>query len=174
MTPEKIKKTLEFHAEWLNDSQKGERANLTGADLTRANLTGANLTRADLYGANLTGANLYGANLTRADLTGANLTGADLYGANLTRADLTRANLTGANLTRANLYGADGIFQFGPMPTSGRIIYAVRHDNAVMINSGCFWGTVQELREKVKEDHNCPVYLAICDMLGNPSFKFNA
>ena len=124
MTPEKIKKTLEFHAEWLNDSQKGERANLTGADLTRANLTGANLTRADLYG--------------------------------------------------ADLYGAEGIFQFGPMPTSGRIIYAVRHDNAVMINSGCFWGTVQELREKVKEDHNCPVYLAICDMLENPSFKFNA
>ena len=144
MTPEKIKKTLEFHAEWLNDSQKGERANLTGANLTGADLTGANLTRANLYAANLTGANLTGANLTRADLT------------------------------RANLYGADGIFQFGPMPTSGRIIYAVRHDNAVMINSGCFWGTVQELREKVKEDHNCPVYLAICDMLENPNFKFNA
>ena len=67
MTKEELAAKLEAHEKWLKTRYtghvEGERANLTGADLTRANLTGANLT---------------GANLTGADLTGANLTGADI------------------------------------------------------------------------------------------------
>ena len=82
MTKEELAAKLEAHAKWLNTRftyhVEGERANLTGADLTCANLTGANLTRA---------------NLTDTDLTGVNLTDADLTGANLTDADLTDANL---------------------------------------------------------------------------------
>ena len=76
------------------------------ADLTGANLSSANLTRADLIDANLTRAYLTDANLTNADLTGANLTGANLTDANLSHAGLDDANLTGANLTGANLTGA--------------------------------------------------------------------
>jgi uncharacterized protein YjbI with pentapeptide repeats len=131
-TKEELKKILDDHQLWINDSNTGTRANLYGANLYGANLTRANLTRANLYGANLTranltranldganldganltranlyGANLYGANLTRANLTRANLYGANLYGANLTRANLTRANLYGANLDGANLDGAN-------------------------------------------------------------------
>ena len=87
---------------------RGDRPNLTDANLTRAYLTGANLTDANLTGAYLTDAYLTGANLTRAYLTDANLTGAYLTGANLTGANLTRANLTGANLTYADLTGARG------------------------------------------------------------------
>ena len=92
MTKEELAAKLEAHAKWLKtrytDHVEGERADLTGADLTGAYLTGANLT--DAY---LTGANLTRADLTGADLTGADLTGADLTGANLTRADLTDADI---------------------------------------------------------------------------------
>ena len=98
--------------------KKNERANLTGANLTRVPVPvyEANLKGADLSGVDLSGANLHGANLGRTDLTGANLAGANLtrvplYEANLKGADLTRANLTGVNLkgvdfTRAILEGA--------------------------------------------------------------------
>ena len=92
MTKEELAEKLEAHAKWLNTRftyhVEGERANLTGADLTCANLTGANLTCA---------------NLTCADLTRANLTDTDLTGVNLTGADLTRANLTDANLMGADI-----------------------------------------------------------------------
>ena len=97
MTPEELKAKLDAHKLWLetrwSDEVKGERLNLTDADLTGANLTDANLT----------GANLTDANLARADLTDANLARADLTDADLTAADLTLTNLTGANLTRARL-----------------------------------------------------------------------
>jgi hypothetical protein len=79
-----------------------EKANLSGADLSRANLYGANL-----YGADLSGANLYGANLSRANLSGADLSGANLSRADLSGADLSGANLSGADLSRANLSRAD-------------------------------------------------------------------
>jgi hypothetical protein len=51
--------------------EKGEQANLIGADLS---------------GANLSWANLSGANLSEADLSGANLSEADLSEANLSKA----------------------------------------------------------------------------------------
>jgi hypothetical protein len=99
-----LKKILEDHKAWLQDPNKGQRANLRWA-----NLTGANLRWADLRGANLTGADLTGADLRWADLRWADLTGANLRGANLRGANLTGANLTGANLTGANLTGAVGL-----------------------------------------------------------------
>lgn len=43
---------------WLNDYFKGERANLSGADLSGADLRRANLSGADLNDADLSGANL--------------------------------------------------------------------------------------------------------------------
>ena len=88
MKKDELNAILEKHKKWLNDESDGERANLSGADLS-----GANLYRADLYSANLSGADLYRANLSGADLSGANLSGADLSGANLYRADLSGANL---------------------------------------------------------------------------------
>jgi uncharacterized protein YjbI with pentapeptide repeats len=108
----------------------------------------------------------------RSDLRGANLSGANLSGANLHGANLRGANLSEANLIGANLYGANGIIQFGPMPTSGRMVYAYRYSVSINIIAGCFNGTVAELRAAVIAKHNCPVYLAICDLLENPDFKF--
>ncbi len=110
-TDAEIKEILEKHAKWLRGDNNGERAYLSGADLSRANLSGAdlsgaNLSGAYLSGAYLSGADLSGANLSGAYLSGADLSGADLSGADLSRAYLSRADLSGADLSGANLSGA--------------------------------------------------------------------
>ena len=87
--------------------RRAEKANLSGANLSRADLSGANLPGANLSWVSLSRAHLPGANLLGAKLYGAGLSRADLSGANLSRADLSRANLSGADLSRANLSGAD-------------------------------------------------------------------
>ena len=83
------------------------RANLSDADLSGADLSDADLSDASLSRANLSDADLRRANLSDADLSGANLRRANLSGANLSGADLSRADLRRANLNGANLSGAD-------------------------------------------------------------------
>lgn len=61
MTKSELNEILEKHRKWLNDEEGGERADLSGANLSGANLSGANLSWADLSGANLSWANLSGA-----------------------------------------------------------------------------------------------------------------
>jgi len=39
ITPENLKSILDNHKIWLEDSSKGERANLSSADLSSANLS---------------------------------------------------------------------------------------------------------------------------------------
>ena len=102
-----LKEILRKHALWLNNDPEGEKADLSGADLSGADLRGVYLYKADLSGAGLRWADLWGADLSKADLTGADLTGADLYKANLYRADLRWANLNEADLRWANLNEAD-------------------------------------------------------------------
>ena len=150
-----IKKTLELHTAWRRGEEGGERADLFGA----------NLSGADLFGANLSGANLFEANLSGANLFEANLSGADLYGANLFEANLYGANLFEANLSGANLSGAKDAFQFGPMPTSGRICVAIRHPEGWKVKAGCFFDYLPVLEKRVKESHNCPVYLGMIEVL---------
>ena len=126
MDKQELKAILGKHLKWLRGEDGGERANLSGANLSEANLSGANLSGANLSGANLSEANLFGANLSEANLSGANLSEAnlsganlfeanlsganlseaDLFGANLSEADLSEANLSGANLSEADLFGA--------------------------------------------------------------------
>ena len=145
-----IKKTLELHTAWRRGEEGGERADLFGANLSGANLFGANLSGANLFEANLSGANLFEANLS----------GADLFEANL-----FEANLSGANLSGANLSGAKDAFQFGPMPTSGRICVAIRHPEGWKVKAGCFFDYLPVLEKRVKESHNCPVYLGMIEVL---------
>lgn len=80
-------------------SEKNNRANLRGINLSKTDLVLADLREVDLSGADLTGAMLIGANLS-----GAKLSGAKLIGANLNTANLCRANLMGADLCQANLF----------------------------------------------------------------------
>ena len=45
---DELKKFLMIHKLWVDKSEGGKRANLTGANLRRADLTGADLTNANL------------------------------------------------------------------------------------------------------------------------------
>ena len=83
MAKEELSLILDKHKKWLNDDPDGERADLSGANLSGADLSGANLSYADLSGANLSYADLSGANLSGADLSSADLSGANLSGADL-------------------------------------------------------------------------------------------
>ena len=172
MEKQKLEEILRIHAEWLEDSEKGERADLWGADLRgaylrEADLRGADLREADLREADLWGADLRGADLREADLRGADLREADLRGAYLREADLQEADLQGADLQGADLQEAENIFQFGPMPTSRRIVTANWHgaEKGWIVYAGCFTGGLDELEAAVKAEHNCPVYLGIIEML---------
>jgi hypothetical protein len=143
-------------------------ANLLSADLREANLCGADLYGADLRGADLRGTDLYGANLSCANLSEANLCGANLRGAYLSEAnlswaylseaDLGGANLYGANLSATNLRGADlsgagAIWSCGPGGSRYDMCYIVQHDHGLMVNCGCFWGTLAEFEAAVEETH---------------------
>ena len=56
ITTKQLKKVLDNHALWINNPEKGCRADLRGAYLRGANLRGADLSGANLWGANLSGA----------------------------------------------------------------------------------------------------------------------
>jgi len=118
-----------------------------------------------LFQNKLNGGQLIVAQLSGAHLFEANLSGANLYGANLFEANLFEANLSGANLSGANLSGAKDAFQFGPMPTSGRICVAIRHPEGWKVKAGCFFDYLPVLEKRVKESHNCPVYLGMIEVL---------
>ena len=149
---ENFQEILENHQLWLND-EGGQLADLSGANLRGADLRWVNLSGANLRGADLRGADLRGANLRGADLRGADLRGVNLRGVNLSGADLSGADLTGADLTEADLTGAENIYQFGPVGKSGRIGYAVKHETAIMVKLGCFWGTVTEAVTAIREKY---------------------
>jgi uncharacterized protein YjbI with pentapeptide repeats len=101
---EELDRILADHKQWqATTGKEGQRAQLTGADLTMAKLNGANLSGADLQKAILSGADLRGADLSRANLREADLNEADLSGAYLFDADLSGAVLKDANLKDAIL-----------------------------------------------------------------------
>jgi len=79
VSPEELAKILEAHRKWVeSEGKEGERADLSGANLSGAYLFRANLQWAPLREANLQGAELWGANLQGANLRGANLQGVNL------------------------------------------------------------------------------------------------
>ena len=115
----------------------------TAAQLKKANLSGARLSRANLSGADLSGA----------DLSRANLSGADLSGARLSRADLYGANLSGANLFGAKLIGERPVLQIGHIGSRCDYFVAYLTDQGVKLRTGCFFGAVDQFREKLSEEH---------------------
>ena len=158
----------------INAKANLRSADLYGADLRSADLRSANLCSADLYGANLRSANLCSADLYGADLRSANLCSADLYGANLCSADLYGADLRsaylyGADLCSANLYGANlgdagkltgdrPYFAVGPIGSRQDVLAAFLTDKGVFLRTGCFFGTVEQFREKLEGEHRDNVH----------------
>ena len=115
--------------------------------------------KTDLRGADLRGANLRGADLRGADLRGANLYGANLYGANLRSADLRGADLYGANLGDAGkLTGDRPYFAVGPIGWRQDVLAAFLTEKGVFLRAGCFFGTVEEFRDKLQGEHGDNVH----------------
>jgi uncharacterized protein YjbI with pentapeptide repeats len=87
--------------------------NLNGATLSRANLAGADLRQAFLQGAQLPNANLDAANLCGANLNaapssaGTSNVAANLAGAFLRNANLSKSNIAGVNFDHANFYSSN-------------------------------------------------------------------
>ena len=91
--------------------------------------------------------------LEKATTTGANLAGANLAGANLARAYLARANLDGAYLDGKKLIGTRPVFQIGPIGSRCAQFVSYITEAGVLLNAGCFWGTVDEFRAKLADTH---------------------
>jgi uncharacterized protein YjbI with pentapeptide repeats len=158
---EELKEILRKHGEWLIDPNKGERANLSYAnlryadlrcanlryaDLSYADLRCANLRYADLSYADLSYANLSYANLRYADLSCANLRYADLSYADLRYADLSYADLSYADLSYANLRCANLSYAVGnsnQIKTLQTETYVVTYTNTVMA-IGCKQYSIKE------------------------------
>ncbi|EGB9253621.1 pentapeptide repeat-containing protein, partial [Listeria monocytogenes] len=164
---------LENHGKWLLN-EGGERADLSNADLKNtnlrfANLRGAYLSNANLRGANLRFANLRGAYLSNANLRGANLRFADISNANLSNANLSITDLSNANLYNANLRGTDlsdaNLNWVNWQHVEGLTVICVQVDTSRRNNqiayikeldiwiTGCFQGTLDELKASVEQTH---------------------
>ena len=147
-----LRQLLDLHRRWLDVEDGGQRAYLSGADLSWANLSGADLSWANLSGADLRGANLSGANLRGANLRGADLSGADLSGADLRDAYLRGADLSGANLSGQPIrYASCSWTSHGER---GRTLHGIASPNDagvlhVTLSCGCFRGSPDELREYI-------------------------
>ena len=91
--------------------------------------------------------------LSWVDLEGANLKGTDLRGANLSYANLYGADLTNTKFYSTNLYKAKGDFVgVENIGSRGDTTHYFYKDNRVIC--GCFSGTMEEFKEKVKETYN--------------------
>ena len=99
---------------------------------------------ADLSSANLSSANLRSTNLSYADLSYANLSYANLRSANLSSTDLRSANLSYSDLSKRYIQ----ISRIG----SRKGITAYCFDDDV-IWCGCWKGTLEEFKSRVKEVH---------------------
>ncbi|OEQ16111.1 hypothetical protein AJN11_10405 [Listeria monocytogenes] len=153
MKQEELDIILENHGKWLLN-EGGERADLSNADLKNTNLRFANLSYADLRRADLSGANLRGANLRFANLSYADLRRADLSGANLRRANLRGTDLSDANLNWVNWQHVEGLtvicVQVDTSRRNNQIAYIKELDIWI---TGCFQGTLDELKASVEQTH---------------------
>ena len=100
--------------------------------------------KVDLRGADLRGANLRGANLRDANLRDANLRDADLRDANLRDADL-RGGL--------KLTGKRPLLTIDRIGSESGTLMVWNTDKGVYLERGCFFGTLDEFTDKVKETH---------------------
>ncbi|EGY0017223.1 pentapeptide repeat-containing protein [Listeria monocytogenes] len=153
MKQEELDIILENHGKWLLN-EGGERANLSNIDLKNTNLRFANLRLADLRGADLRFADLSYANLSIADLSYANLSNADLSNVNLSNANFRGVDLSDANLNWVNWQHVEGLtvicVQVDTSRRNNQIAYIKELD---IWTTGCFQGTLDELKASVEQTH---------------------
>lgn len=153
MKQEELDIILENHGKWLLN-EGGERADLSNADLKNTNLRFANLRLANLRFADISNANLSNANLSIADLSNANLSITDLSNANLYNANLRGTDLSDANLNWVNWQHVEGLtvicVQVDTSRRNNQIAYIKELDIWI---TGCFQGTLDELKASVEQTH---------------------
>ncbi|EAC4961034.1 pentapeptide repeat-containing protein [Listeria monocytogenes] len=153
MKQEELDIILENHGKWLLN-EGGERADLSNADLKNTNLRFANLRGAYLSNANLRGANLRFADISNANLYNANLSITDLSNANLYNANLRGTDLSDANLNWVNWQHVEGLtvicVQVDTSRRNNQIAYIKELDIWI---TGCFQGTLDELKASVEQTH---------------------
>ena len=130
MDREELRTILEKHKKWLLGESGGKRAMLIGANLQYAILTGVNLR---------------GADLRYADLRGADLAGTILIGADL-RHTITE-QIKGKSVISV---------QVDTSRPNNIISYWV---DLGIWTTGCFQGSLDELREKIEETHKNNAFL---------------
>jgi len=91
----------------LDGIKFGDRASVTGADLSWATMKNSSLKETDLSFANLSNAKAYSSDLTYAIFYGADCSNTDFRRSNLTKTDFYRTNLSTANLSQARLLGVN-------------------------------------------------------------------
>ncbi|TYU54139.1 pentapeptide repeat-containing protein [Listeria monocytogenes] len=158
MKQEELDIILENHGKWLRN-EGGKKADLSNADLKNTNLrliklNLADLRDADLGNADLSSADLRGADLRDANLRDASLRGADLSGTDLRGAYLSGTDLRGADLSSANWQQVGGLtviaVQVDTSRRNNQITYIKELDIWI---TGCFQGTLDELKAAVEQTH---------------------
>ncbi|EDN9093907.1 pentapeptide repeat-containing protein [Listeria monocytogenes] len=158
MKKEELDIILENHGKWLLN-EGGERANLSNIDLKNTNLRFANLRLAYLRGADLRFADLSYANLSNADLSNVNLSYANLSNADLSNVNLSNANLRGTDLSDANLNWVNWQHVEGLTVICVQVDTSRRNNQIAYIKeldiwiTGCFQGTLDELKASVEQTH---------------------
>ena len=129
-----VNRALRLHLKWLRNEKHGKRLTIGFAislkiNWSKINLSSANLSYADLSYADLSSANLGSANLRYANLSSANLSWASTINVRNLRVISCQLNTSDQNRN---------------------IAY---YPDLNLITAGCFSGTLNELKERVKEVH---------------------
>lgn len=93
-----LEEILRKHALWLEEEEKGERADLSGANFEGIEFHKVNLENADVSEANFRGADLWRTNFQGANLRGIDFRESCLQNVNFHGSDMRNADLRGANI----------------------------------------------------------------------------
>ena len=124
-----VNRALRLHLKWLRNEKHGKRLTIGFAISLKINWSKINLSSADLRSANLSYANLSYANLRSADLSSADLSWASTINVRNLRVISCQLNTSDQNRN---------------------IAY---YPDLNLITAGCFFGTLDELKERVEEVH---------------------
>ena len=129
-----VNRALRLHLRWLRNERHGKRLTVGLAISLKINWSKINLSYADLRSANLSYADLRSADLSYADLRSADLSYADLSW-------VSTINVEDLRVISCQLNTSD---------QNRNIAY---YPDLNLITAGCFSGTLNELKERVKEVH---------------------
>ena len=136
-------------------------SDLNGSDLSYSDLRNSDLRNSDLNGSNLSYSNLIYSDLSYSNLNGSNLSYSNLNGSDLRNSDLNGSDLSYSNLREAKLKDGSKItdakrpvFSLGPIGSEQRMMMAFATDSGIKIQTGCFFGTVEEFKAQLTKKHS--------------------